>query len=749
MLVLGGVIGLSSLYIVYQSSSKSIQNSVSSNQLAIAKQTIGNLDQYLYEREIDIQSTSYSQQLINFLTMTDKSSESVTTFEQSLNSVANVSADWSEIEVYNATGQLVASAGNNQQPYLMGNNPALSTVYNQVLAGETEYSDAFLPSGSNVPTMAFMSPIRTSVGGGNTVGVLEGYIAWPTILEVLQSLTNSSATLLNSQGKLLGTNQNNNTQANLLSQNYANSQDFKYAKSSAPGSKVLPGLTDPKNSYVTSYVDEDGYLNYHGNKWSLILETSKKVAFSPVTQLSKILVLIFVVFLASSVLAFTLALNKLVIRPIRTLKSAIGLLAAGDFSKSIDIQSHDELEDLSKGLNEMSVSIQNSNQKFYEEHARLLASINGLEVGYIMTDLNKHISLINNSANKLLGIALDTYSTGNLGIEQVTDLFKGSVDLPKILDHCLDKHEIADIKEFNFNNRILHIIIGPILIKTNDSNSKGIGCVILLEDITETIVAARSKDEFFSIASHELRTPLTSIKGNSSMVMEFYPDILKDQPLKEMIEDIHSSSERLIAIVNDFLDVSRLEQKRMSFNYSPVSLEKVVEKVVYEMGAVVKEKNLYLNYDPASLKNLPNAWADKNRLEQVIYNLVGNALKFTEHGGITLTAELDSVKNFIKVLVADTGRGMTFESQQLLFHKFQQASSSILTRDTTRGTGLGLYISKMIIENMGGRINLEESVVDKGTTFSFTIPVSSILSQAAKANSSTQTDVETGLSKSK
>jgi signal transduction histidine kinase len=229
------------------------------------------------------------------------------------------------------------------------------------------------------------------------------------------------------------------------------------------------------------------------------------------------------------------------------------------------------------------------------------------------------------------------------------------------------------------------------------------------------------------------------------MIMDFYKDALKDPQLKEMVDDIHTSAERLIEIVNDFLDLSRLEQGKMSFAYVPTSLDKVIEGVTYEMKVVLNEKKIYLKTDKLTLNSLPLVWADENRLKQVIYNLIGNAAKFTDEGGISITTSLSDDKTLIKVILTDTGRGMTEESQQLLFHKFQQASSSLLTRDTTRGTGLGLYISKMIVESMGGKIALESSVVDKGSVFSFTVPVATNEQLSSTTSTVGKVDSNTGL----
>jgi PAS domain S-box-containing protein len=377
------------------------------------------------------------------------------------------------------------------------------------------------------------------------------------------------------------------------------------------------------------------------------------------------------------------------------------------------------------------------------EKSRFLASINSLPIGFMLIDEGDDVLMF----NPTLKTVLKGYTVDKNMLSQVATGISPALAI--ILEEAHQSAKSGKVRSSELtteDGRYLHVLTAPVLARTQKTE----GIVILIEDITEEKAIERSKDEFFSIASHELRTPLTSIKGNSSMILDFYQEVLKDEQLKEMVEDMHTSSIRLIDIVNDFLEVSRLEQGKMSFTYAPTQVEKVLESVAYEMRAVLTEKKLYLKLDSHTLDSLPMVWVDKNRLKQVVYNLVGNSAKFTEKGGITVSAKLDSRHGFIKVLVADTGRGMTPKSQQLLFHKFQQASSSLLTRDTTRGTGLGLYISKMIVESMGGVIGLEESIEGKGSVFSFTVPITTDkLESAAKAQTITETDSATGLAVSK
>ncbi len=221
------------------------------------------------------------------------------------------------------------------------------------------------------------------------------------------------------------------------------------------------------------------------------------------------------------------------------------------------------------------------------------------------------------------------------------------------------------------------------------------------------------KNEFFSIASHELRTPLTAIRGNSVMLKQVYGP--KNDPEHTAItDDIHEASVRLIKIVNDFLDLARLERGQMPLNTADIQLSDPVGIVVQELQTMAAEKGLYVKAKlPA---RLPLIKADAERIQQVIYNLAGNAMKFTAQGGVTVGARAH--RRHLVVLVTDTGRGMSPAQQNKLFKSFQQTRD----QDATLGSGLGLYISKLLVERMGGKIWVEWSEEGKGTTIAFSLP---------------------------
>ncbi len=351
------------------------------------------------------------------------------------------------------------------------------------------------------------------------------------------------------------------------------------------------------------------------------------------------------------------------------------------------------------------------------EKIKLASSISSLSMGIVMTDMENNIVLINQSSRDLLGIK----SASPLSIpivktiNEIDSFLNGSIDLTKFVNQVKQEGKPVHLKDIEFNNRFLKIYISPIR-----ELALIIGTIILIDDISEAKIIEKSKDEFFSIASHELRTPLTVIRGNSALIKEHYSEKIKsDHDLEEMINDIHDSSVRLIQIVNDFLNVSRLEQGRMEFKKERLDLSLIIQEVIKEVGALAIQSSLYLKFEPKV--NLPNALGDRAKAKEIIINLISNAIKYTDKGGVNV--DLLQNGNMLEIRVADTGRGISLPNQKLLFRKFQQAGDNALTHDTSKSTGLGLYISKLMTEGMGGKIELINSQEGKGSVFSLSLPL--------------------------
>lgn len=235
----------------------------------------------------------------------------------------------------------------------------------------------------------------------------------------------------------------------------------------------------------------------------------------------------------------------------------------------------------------------------------------------------------------------------------------------------------------------------------------------------EAKVVERAKDEFFTIGSHELRTPLTVILGNVSMMKQDLLEKFKDTQLTEMLTAIERAGARLNSIVDDLLEVSSFQMGKISFKKEKFDMMAALKEVVEVLSKEAQAKGLSTTVkDPES--NLAEALGDVLKVKQVLTNLIQNGIKFTDKGGVTL--ELSQTDGFLNVKVIDTGRGIPSENQKLLFGRLQQAGDDLLSRES-EGTGLGLYISKFLVEGMGGKIWLAKSEVGKGgSTFIFTIP---------------------------
>jgi signal transduction histidine kinase len=239
--------------------------------------------------------------------------------------------------------------------------------------------------------------------------------------------------------------------------------------------------------------------------------------------------------------------------------------------------------------------------------------------------------------------------------------------------------------------------------------------LFLLNIIRKRDATIALKNEFFSIASHELRTPLTIIRNYAQLMKFQFSARMGDPKFDHMADSIDQTGAQLIGLVNVFLDAARMEQGKIPFELKPFSLNPLIVGIQPEVSATAQKKGISFVVDCPP--DLPVAMGDEARVRQVILNIIGNAMKFTDTGSITLKAE--SKGKFLMVYVVDTGRGMDDAAQKVLFERFSQVRSG----DARIGSGLGLFISKKLIEQMGGSIQVESSAPGVGTNISFSLPL--------------------------
>jgi len=227
----------------------------------------------------------------------------------------------------------------------------------------------------------------------------------------------------------------------------------------------------------------------------------------------------------------------------------------------------------------------------------------------------------------------------------------------------------------------------------------------------------KAKSEFLSIASHQLRTPLTGIKGYLSMIMEGDYGPVPDKASK-VIGDVFLASDRLSRLINVFLNVSRIESGRFDLNRKDVDLIQLVGEAVSELKPTAEKKQLALVFHkPKEL--LPHLNIDRDKIKDVLINLIDNAIKYTPAGKVEVA--LSRAESQLKVAVKDTGVGILSEEVGELFKKFVRGEG--IAQVDTSGSGLGLYIAKKIVEAHGGKIWVESPGKGKGATFSFTLPI--------------------------
>ena len=228
--------------------------------------------------------------------------------------------------------------------------------------------------------------------------------------------------------------------------------------------------------------------------------------------------------------------------------------------------------------------------------------------------------------------------------------------------------------------------------------------------------ADRLKSEFLALTSHELRTPLTGILGFTRLVLDGLYE--GEEDMKQMLQDSYASGQHLLNLLNDILDLAKIESGRLEVQSAPCALQSVVDEVRPVAEAYPRRPGVALVW-PENLAEMPEVMGDAGRLKQVLLNLISNALKFTKDGSVSLQVERGI--GVVVLRVVDTGIGVGLDAQQRLFQKFVQAEGGH-SREYG-GTGLGLVICKHLMEMMGGAIGLYSEGQGKGTTMTVTIPI--------------------------
>ena len=378
-------------------------------------------------------------------------------------------------------------------------------------------------------------------------------------------------------------------------------------------------------------------------------------------------------------------------RPLDELVGASGELASGRLERRVHPGGPRELRELGDAFNAMADDLSLAQHRIEDERRRLAVTIESLGDGLIVTESESSAIVTMNPR----------------AAELVRELSPGrSVDEPDsplpALSAALEREVVID-----HAGRILAVTAA----RLGDDATSGI--VWTVRDVTERARLERAKSDFVATASHELRSPLTSIKGFVEL-LERSPDSMSARQL-EFLDIIQRSTDRLVELVNDLLDVARLEADHVEINARPIDIGEAVQELAELIGPRVAAKRQTL--DTYIAPTLPLAMADPERIRQVIGNLVTNAHLYTPEGGrIHIGVEAD--RAWVKIVVSDTGIGMTPEETERAFERFYRARSG---NESAPGTGLGLSIVKSLVDLHHGVIEVD-SEPGRGTTFNILIP---------------------------
>ena len=406
----------------------------------------------------------------------------------------------------------------------------------------------------------------------------------------------------------------------------------------------------------------------------------------------------------AGLLALLLAMlvARSIIRPAKKVAEAARHVASGELDRDLAFSTGDELEELYRACNDMLKSLRQRLVKISEDKNTLDVVLASMADGVIMTDAENRIVLANPAAERLFHFRHHE-AIGRSFIQVIRDH-----EIDNLLKSCIKSAEEKNIlMDSQAAGRHLNIIVIPL------QNAKRGGVLAMFQDFTELRNLQTMRRELVGNVSHELRTPLTSIKA----IVETLEDGAIDDKgtAKDFLARVHDEVDRMTQMVSELTELSRIETGSAELRLKEVALSSLIEEVVARFGPQAERQGITLEVEPAAGRL--SVQADRDRIQQVLGNLIQNAIKFTLPGGKVRVSAVPDEKS-VTVHVADTGIGISPDDLPHVFERFYKADRA----RSAGGTGLGLAIAKHIVQAHGGTI-WAQSKEGKGSTFSFSIPI--------------------------
>ncbi|MBN1822774.1 MAG: HAMP domain-containing protein [Endomicrobiales bacterium] len=478
--------------------------------------------------------------------------------------------------------------------------------------------------------------------------------------------------------------------------------------------QLLSAVSVGSSEYVHPQTNKKivgAYAPVQGLSWGVVIQQDKSEAYVSVSKMQKqALILILISIAAASFLALSIARG--LTRPIVRITEAARHIANRDFSQKVMVSTRDELQNLAETFNDMTMELDRFDKlqvdKIVAEKTKTEAVIFSIPDGIVMTDDEGRIQIANKLAKELLELPDAGWQ------EQSISAIAKNQEMKKAFESIITNPEENNAFEVNLSMKELARYY---LFKTEEvispQNNEKIGLVTVLRNITLEKELDRMKDDFLHSITHDLRNPMTSIRGFLKFLMDGVAGPISEQQ-KKMLSVMDSASLKLLGLINDILDIAKLESGRMTINLSECDLKTIAQKSIEISEGLALKKNVKIKLNAAP-EHFPRIKCDPDLIERVFSNLLGNALKFSYDGSV-VTANLSEHENGIQATVSDQGEGIPPEYVEKIFTKFQQVAGQ-----RKGGTGLGLTICKHIVEAHLGKIWVE-SKLGEGSKFIFTLP---------------------------
>jgi len=402
----------------------------------------------------------------------------------------------------------------------------------------------------------------------------------------------------------------------------------------------------------------------------------------------------------------TIVISRSITNPLRELLSGVAAIKEGNYGHKVPINNNDEIGQLCKAFNEMSIELQTKIREINDEKARSQAILRNMADGVIAVNTAGEVFLFNNAASNIFNRPASEVLN-----RQLLDAIRNH-ELKQILDDALSSGFVS--REMQFLTPVKKYLRVHASRLENEAGEVA-GVVGVVQDVTDLKRLEQMRTEFVANVSHELKTPLTAIKG----FVEALLDGAHDDPGTRLrfLDIIARESQRLESLISDLLDLSRIESGRLQMSRQPLNLHEIVGQVFRFFASAAAEKSITLCNQVSP--TLEKADGDPGLISQVLTNLIDNSVKYSGRGGrVSVSAQVRD--DYIEVSVADNGIGIPREHLPRIFERFYRVDKA-RSRELG-GTGLGLSIVKHIVESHGGSVRIE-SEVGKGTIVTFTLPL--------------------------